>query len=123
MSDKARAVIWHKANNPEAPPSNARQLAKACGAATRAYQPVCDLVKLTSEMPLQIARQGNAVLEELDLLRFYLREATLRGVIDATQAPLERAVQPAGIATPAKAQKPRRASRPPAKAKRKRKRR
>lgn len=68
-------------------PQSDRALAKACGAAQRAYRPVADLARLTDALPLKIARQGNAVLEELDLLRFYLHEATLEGVINPYAAP------------------------------------
>lgn len=99
--------------------SDARQLAKACGAAQRAYQPVADMARITSVLSLHIARQGNVVLEELDLLRFYLREATLCSVIE----PPEAASAAGTPGAPARARKPRSASKPPTKAKRKGKRR
>jgi hypothetical protein len=105
-----------------------RQLAKACGAAQRIYHGVTLLARITSELPGQIAVQGNAVLEELDLLRFLLREETLRGAIGmevpikvALQAVPRSSVHSRATVTPAKARKPRSASTAPAKAKRKKK--
>lgn len=67
-----------------------RTLALAAGAATRAYTEVKALVKHTDTMPPPIAVQGRVIIEELDLLRFYLREQTLLGVIEP--APAEAAV-------------------------------
>jgi hypothetical protein len=63
---------------------DARALAKTCGAAQRAYLPVVQLVHAAQHkaLPLKIRRQANAVIEELDLLRHFLREATLQGVIE-----------------------------------------
>jgi hypothetical protein len=101
-----------------------RQLAKACGAAQRVYQGVALLARITSELPNQIAVQGNAVLEELDLLRFLLREETLRGAI-GMEVPITAPVQTrprssihsGAPVTPPKARKPRSASTALAKAK------
>jgi hypothetical protein len=58
-----------------------RALAKAAGLASRLSGDVHALVACTSLLSLTIARQGVAVMEELDLLRFHLREATLRAAI------------------------------------------
>jgi hypothetical protein len=83
-----------------------RALAKAAGLASRLSDDVRLLVAQTSILSLTIARQGVAVAEELDLLRFHLREATLRAAIgepgalietkplppqDSPQAPAKRA--------------------------------
>jgi hypothetical protein len=110
--------------------SDARTLAKACGAAQRIYHGVALLARITSELPEQIAVQGNAVLEELDLLRFLLREETLRGAIGmevpitAPVLAVPRSSTHSGApVTPPKTRKPRRKLQAPAKAKRKAKRR
>jgi len=58
-----------------------RALAKAVGITSRLSDDVRTLVAQTALLSLTIARQGNAVVEELDLLRFHLREATLRAAI------------------------------------------
>jgi hypothetical protein len=63
--------------------TDARALAKAAGAASRLAPQVSALARLAADCGLGIARQANAVLEELDLLRHYLREALLAGAIDA----------------------------------------
>jgi len=83
-----------------------RALAKAAGLASRLSGDVHKLMACTSLLSLTIARQGVAVMEELDLLRFHLREATLRAAIgepgalietrelppqDSPQAPAKRA--------------------------------
>jgi hypothetical protein len=62
-----------------------RTLAKAAGLASRLSADVHSLVAQTSLLSLTIARQGVAVMEELDLLRFHLREATLRVAIGETK--------------------------------------
>lgn len=67
--------------------SRDRVLAKACGAAQRTYAEAAKLVTLTAQLPGEIRRQGNAVIEELDLLRFRLREATLGAVIQPARKP------------------------------------
>lgn len=68
---------------------DARALAKASGAAQRAYGPVAQLVRATDDLPLTIRRQAVAVIEELDLLRHYLREATLERVIARNETAAE----------------------------------
>jgi hypothetical protein len=84
--------------------SEGRTLGLTCGMAQRVYADVAKLAKLAGELGPAIALQGNAVLEELDLLRFLLREATLQAVI-----------APAGTLTPDRPQAPRSASTAPAK--------
>jgi hypothetical protein len=59
-----------------------RALAKAAGAAQRAAPSVAGLLALTPSLPLPIARQAVRVIEDLDLLRHYLREETLRHVVE-----------------------------------------
>jgi hypothetical protein len=66
-----------------------RALAKATGLASRLAADVHTLVAQTSLLSLTIARQGVAVMEELDLLRFHLREATLRAAIGGPVALIE----------------------------------
>ena len=63
--------------------NEARALAKVCGAAQRAYPLLVEVARLCAHITPQIAIAGNAVLEEIDLLRHFLREQTLRGVIEA----------------------------------------
>lgn len=65
---------------------DARALAKASGAASRAYPLVAQLVAACDSLPLTIRRQAVSTIEELDLLRHYLREATLEGVIGRNEA-------------------------------------
>ncbi|HYM25271.1 MAG TPA: hypothetical protein VEU08_18770, partial [Vicinamibacterales bacterium] len=72
--------------------SEARTLAKAAGAAQRLAGPASALARLAEDLSLPIQIQANAVVEELDLLRFYLREALLAGVIAAQAAPPPLAV-------------------------------
>jgi hypothetical protein len=60
--------------------TTARALAKATGAAQRTSELVNALPKLCEFDPV-VLRQAWAVVEELDLLRFRLRDATLRSVI------------------------------------------
>ena len=72
--------------------SEARTLAKAAGAAQRLAGPASALARLADDLSLPIAIQANAVVEELDLLRYYLREALLAGVIAAQAAPPPLAV-------------------------------
>ena len=60
---------------------NARDLAHAAGATARASDPVNALPRAVATLPLNIRRQANAVVEELDLLRFLLREAALERAI------------------------------------------
>jgi hypothetical protein len=72
------------------PRSDAIALAKACGAAQRVYLPTVALVHLTDQLPGEIRRTGIAVIEQLDLLRFFLREAQLKRVIDPPPAPKPR---------------------------------
>ena len=67
--------------------TDARTLAKATAAATRAAPLVSAMARLTEGLGLTIERQANAVLEELDLLRHFLREALLAGVIAGQAAP------------------------------------
>lgn len=70
------------------PPEN-RALAKAAGIASRMAEDARALVAQTSILSLTIARQGVAVMEELDLIRFHLREATLRVAIGEPVAMIE----------------------------------
>jgi hypothetical protein len=67
--------------------TDARTLAKATAAATRAAPLVSAMARLTEGLGLTIERQANAVLEELDLLRHFLREALLDRVIAGQAAP------------------------------------
>ena len=68
--------------------TDARALAKTAGAAQRAYGPVTQLVHAAEDatLPVNIRRQANAVIEELDLLRHLIREATLQNVIEPSVA-------------------------------------
>jgi hypothetical protein len=97
-------------------PEQTRTLAKACGAAQRVYSDVASLARLTEALPLEIARQGVAVLEQLDLLRFHLREHTLRHIIEPPGKPPQRRKAPAATSTRRKAQTP--PAKPTAKGKR-----
>jgi hypothetical protein len=67
--------------------TDARALAKAAGAAQRLAAPLAALARLTEPLPLTIQVQANAVLEELDLLRHYLREALLADAIHRSGPP------------------------------------
>ena len=60
-------------------------LARMCGLGQRIYADVATLAKLGAELGPPVAMQALALLEELDLLRHYMREATLHGVIEAPQ--------------------------------------
>jgi len=61
-----------------------RSLAKLAGAAQRIAEPMSALQRIaeTGDVEMMIRRQALAVVEEYDLLRFYLRESTLRGAIE-----------------------------------------
>jgi hypothetical protein len=61
-----------------------RALAKTAGAAQRIAEGIGHLARLAGDLPQPLAVQANAVVEEYDLLRFMLREATLHSVIDAS---------------------------------------
>lgn len=70
-----------------APPLNERRiapadraLAKAAGIASRIAPALHDLMAIEG-LPLAVRRQVVAVVEETDLLRFHLREATLAAAI------------------------------------------
>jgi hypothetical protein len=82
---------------PSSPAIDVRTLAKAAGAAQRVSGEVAALVHLTDALGLPIGRQGRAVMEELDLLRHFIREATLASVIHAAPeqptAPAAEALQ------------------------------
>lgn len=58
-----------------------RALAKAAGLAARLAPDLAALMALTDQLELDVRRQGVALVEQMDLLRFYLREATLARVI------------------------------------------
>jgi hypothetical protein len=76
--------------------TDARALARAAGAAQRAYGPVTLMVAASAVCGGTIALHGTAVIEALDLLRFYIREETLRGIIEPPMkwpGPIKRAVK------------------------------
>jgi hypothetical protein len=77
-----------------------RLLAKAAGAATRTYEPATALLAITERIGGDIAQCGVAVVEFLDLLRFYLRQETLESVLE----------RPAQVVGPTKRAKPRAAA-------------
>lgn len=84
---------------------DARALAKASGAAQRAYGPVADLVRIAEDLPLHLRRQAVAIVEELDLFRHFLREATLDRVIarnEVVEEPETRRIAKAASAKPIK---------------------
>lgn len=84
-----------------------RALAKAAGAAQRAYAPAVQLMAATQLVGGTIAAHGVAVVEALDLLRFYLREMTLRNIIEpAPQTRLQRPKRPAASVTARKVPPP-----------------
>ena len=61
-----------------------RSLAKLAGTAQRLAEGMSALQRIaeTGDVEMMIRRQALAVVEEFDLLRFYLRESTLRGAIE-----------------------------------------
>jgi hypothetical protein len=79
-----------------------RSLAKLAGTAQRIAEGMSALQRIaeTGDVELMIRRQALAVVEEYDLLRFYLRESTLRGAIEAPAVS-----GPAPAATPRAARK------------------
>jgi hypothetical protein len=85
-----------------------RALALMAGAAQRLADGMSTLQRLaeTGDAELMICRQAIAVVEEYDLLRFYLREATLRGVIEppARTVAVPTATPPAARKTTSTAQ-------------------
>jgi hypothetical protein len=79
-----------------------RALAKLAAAAQRIAEGMSAMQRIAEQggVELAVARQTIAMVEEYDLLRFRLREATLRGVIEPAPVSL-----PARIATPRAARK------------------
>ena len=93
-----------------------RALAKAAGAAQRIAVGVGHLARIADDLAPGLRLQAHAVVEEFDLLRFMLREATLYAVITApARNALEAEGVPDGTATPPKAKAPRGALQAPAK--------
>jgi hypothetical protein len=64
-----------------------RALAKVTGAAVRAADELGNVRNTARALPLPIRIQLNNAIEELDLLRFRLHEATLMRVISASDSP------------------------------------
>lgn len=64
-----------------------RALAKVTGAAVRASDELASVRGVAQALPLPIRIQLNNAIEELDLLRHRLHEATLMRVIAAADTP------------------------------------
>jgi hypothetical protein len=83
-----------------------RALAKLAAAAQRCAESMSAMQRIATDgrVELAVARQTIAMVEEYDLLRFRLREATLRGVIEPAPATIAAriATAPATRKSPAK---------------------
>ena len=76
-----------------------RSLAKLAGTAQRLAEGMSALQRIaeTGDVELTICRQAIVVVESFDLLRFYIRQSTLRGAIEppAVSGPEPAATPPA----------------------------
>jgi hypothetical protein len=61
-----------------------RALAKLTAVAARTASELADARRIAAVLPLEIRIQLNNAIEELDLLRFHLHEATLMHAVVAT---------------------------------------
>ena len=64
-----------------------RTLALAKGAAERARDPLADLFRIRPLLPLDLRREIVALVEQFDVVRFALTEATLATAIHGGAAP------------------------------------
>ena len=67
-----------------------RALAKLAGSAQRIAPQVAALAKVAQPLPIDIRRSVAAVQEELDLLRYLIRHATLQAAIDGPRHSADR---------------------------------